>query len=175
MYSISPPGRMPSRRLGLLRGLIAFLAVGLLAGVWGAPSSAAQVLEFEGGPPDLRVSSFAPGTATAADTDASTTLIIERADTAGPLEIVVDTEVTDRQFDLSVAARDETHGTPREGPIELRDDQAPMEFLRDIEPCDRPAAPPCREQVTLEYRLETSVTDGPGTDYHVVRYTVQAQ
>ncbi|MFB6230801.1 MAG: hypothetical protein ABEL04_06560 [Salinibacter sp.] len=136
-----------------------------------------QALFFEGGPPQLRIDRFVPGRSTATDTDASTTLVYERARApARQLKVVVSTSVRDEQFKLRVEALNPTEGTPR-GRVRLRGGMPPTDLLRDIDPCQASESQggACEERSTLRYHMTARVKDGPGRDEHVVRYTLQAQ
>ncbi len=134
-----------------------------------------QSLLLEGGPPQLQIDRFVPGKTTASATDASSTLVYTRAsgDEELPLKVSVSTSAPGQQFGLAVAAEDPTHGTPT-GPVPLRDGMAPADLLRDLTPCAE-AEGACEEETTLRYRLRAAVEDGPGTDRHVVRFTLLAQ
>ncbi len=134
-----------------------------------------QALVLEGGPPQLQIDRFVPGDPTATATDASSTLVYTRASEGDdlPLKVSVSTSAPGQQFALRVAAQDPTHGTPT-GAVPLRDGMAPADLLRDVTPCTTPEAA-CEEETTLRYRLRAAVGDGPGTDRHVVRFTLLAQ
>ena len=141
----------------------------------GAPAHG-QSLLLEGGPPRLQVDRFEPGDATASATDESTTLLYTRPEEAeGPYVVSVSTSAPDPRFSLQVEAADATYGTPT-GRVRLRDGMAPTDLLRDIDPCPgRAADAACEEEATLRYRMTAAVGDGPGSDRHVVRFTVRAQ
>lgn len=165
---------MPHRLIYWGRLGIVLLVLG--GGVLGTPAWG-QALFFEGGPPQLRIDRFVPGSPTATDTDASTTLVYERSRTsARQLKVVVSTSVQNERFELRVKALNPTEGTPR-GRVRLRGGMPPADLLRDIDPCKAPASQDgaCEEQATLRYHMTAAVEDGPGRDEHIVRYTLQAQ
>jgi hypothetical protein len=138
--------------------------------------AAAQSLFFEGGPPILRIDRFAAGQQTATATDASTTLVYERAtDADRERKVTVSTVAGPGRFDLSVEALSPTDGT-EQAPVSLQGDMAPTDLLRDISPCEKPpAGQACEEQATLRYRLRAAVTEQPGRVEYTVRYTLLVQ
>ncbi len=141
-----------------------------------AGPAAAQSLFFEGGPPILRIDRFAAGQQTATATDASTTLVYERAiDADRERKVTVSAIAAPRRYDLSVKALDPTDGT-EQGPVPLRGDMGPTDLLRDISPCgEAPTGRACEEQATLRYRLRAAVTERPGRVEYTVRYTLLVQ
>jgi len=149
--------------------------VGLLL-LGSAGPAAAQSLFFEGGPPLLRIDRFAAGQQTATATDASTTLVYERAaDADRERKVTVSTVAGPGRFDLSVEALSPTDGTGQ-GPVSLQGDMGPTDLLRDISPCEKPpVGPACEEQATLRYRLRAAVTERPGRVEYTVRYTLLVQ
>ena len=167
----------------VLRGFICWIRIGvglvvLGVGCLAAPAIASgQGLFLEGGAPQLRVDRFIAGQATAADTDASTTLVYEQARKPNrELKVGVSTSAFKEQFELEVKAVDPTEGTAQ-GWVRLTDGMPTTDLVRDIQPCsaskDRGQA--CEEQARLRYRLTASVSDGPGREEHVVRYTLMVQ
>ncbi len=152
--------------------------VGLALLLWaGLPDGAAgQTLSFEGGPPVLRVDRFVPGRTTATATDASTTLVYERAPRGGRgRKVMVSAARAPARFGLSVEAVDPVPGTSM-GPVPLRDGRAPAALLRNVAPCpQRNAGRSCEGRVALRYRLRADIDDRPGRATYTVRYTLLAQ
>jgi hypothetical protein len=160
-----------------------FGALLLLSGASALGTSAqGQALFFEGGPPQLRIDRFVPGSSSATDVDKSTVLSYERAQAPGPrLKVVVSApavspSASNERFELQVEALAPTAGTPQ-GQIRLRESMPPTDLIRDIEPCKGKNAQSkaCEEQATLRYQMRATVESGPGQNEHVIQYTLQTQ